>query len=70
MADGKQREAWNHTAHLLAMIDNRMTFGKRDTPSKPSDFHPFLQREKREEEDVLLPNPIGIHILKVFLPKE
>ena len=70
MADGKQREAWNHTAHLLAMIDNRMTFGKRDSSSKPSDFHPFLQRDKqRKKEDDLLPNPFGIHVLKVFLPK-
>jgi len=48
MADGKQREAWNHTAHLLAMLDNRLTFGKRDTASKPSDFHPFLLRENEK----------------------
>jgi hypothetical protein len=69
MADGKQREAWNHTAHLLAMLDNRLTFGKRDTSGKPSDFHPFLQREKRKKEETPLPNPLGIHVLKVFLPK-
>ena len=71
MADGKQREAWNHTAHLLAMIDNRMTFGKQDSSSKPSDFHPFLLREKRErEKEEMLPNSFGIHVLKVFLPKD
>jgi hypothetical protein len=69
MADGKQREAWNHTAHLLAMIDNRLTFDKRDKTSKPSDFHPFCLREQREKKDELLPNPLGIHVLKVFLPK-
>jgi len=51
------------------MIDNRMTFGKRDTSSKPSDFHPFLQREKRNKDDDVLPNPLGIHVLKIFLPK-
>jgi len=70
MVDGKQREAWNHTAHLLAMLDNRLTFGKRDRSSKPSDFHPFLLREQREKENELLPNPLGIHVLKIFLPKE
>ena len=70
MADGKQREAWNHTAHLLAMIDNRLSFGKRNSASKPSDFHPFLLREKRHKDDELLPNPLGIQVLKIFLPKE
>lgn len=64
MAEGKQREAWNHTSHLLAMLDNRLAFGKKE-PSKPADFHPFLIRKEKEES---IPNPLGIQILKIFLP--
>ena len=70
MADGKQREAWNHTAYVLAMLDNRLSLGKRDSSSKPADFHPYLLREKKLRDEELLPNPLGINILKVFLPKE
>jgi len=56
-------------AVTAANVGNRLTFGKHDRSSKPSDFHPFLLREKQQQEDDLLPNPLGIHVLKVFLPK-
>src|SRR5690606_22134162 len=46
MAEGKQSEAWNHTANLLA-THWRIAAGKRGRNIKPSQFHPFAKGLKR-----------------------
>jgi len=43
MAEGRRREAWNHTSQLLAMIYNM----HRDPKAKalePAEFHPYTER--------------------------
>lgn len=40
MVDGRKREAWNHTAQLLAMVYNAHRDGKRRA-MKPTEFHPM-----------------------------
>jgi hypothetical protein len=62
MAESKQREAWNHTAPLLSMVANVFGSGK----AKPSDFHPYFERDEKKEKSEL-PNPIGIEVLRVLL---
>jgi len=44
MAEGRRREAWDHTAHLLAMIRN-VNRGPSTPAAKPDDFHPLRQRQ-------------------------
>lgn len=40
MAEGRQREAWNHTAQLLALIYN-VNRDPKGSALKPVDFHPM-----------------------------
>lgn len=43
MAEGRQRDAWNHTAQVLAMLYN--AFRSRGSRALgPRDFHPFDRR--------------------------
>lgn len=65
MAEGRQRESWNHTAQILAMLYN----AHRDPKSramKPAEFHP-LARHTRQA-------PVGktkdLSILKRVFVKE
>jgi hypothetical protein len=46
MAEGKQKEAWNHTASLLAMLVNT-AFGKKGRPVEAGKFHPFEKQQPR-----------------------
>lgn len=43
MLDGRKREAWNHTAQLLAMTYNAHRDGKTRA-LKPAEFHPMTGR--------------------------
>lgn len=44
MAEGRRRETWNHTSHLLAFIHN---FGFRKVSWKdPKDFNPMAPKDK------------------------
>ena len=43
MLDGRKREAWNHTAQLLAMVYNAHRDGKTRAV-KPAEFHPMAGR--------------------------
>ena len=45
MAEGHKREAWNHTAELLAMIYNAHRDGKTRA-MKPAEFHPDDRKPK------------------------
>lgn len=41
MAEARQREAWNHTAALMAFAANLLRDPKKSAPVRPEDFHPF-----------------------------
>jgi hypothetical protein len=41
MAEGRQREAWNHTAALMALLANCHRDPKRSRAFRPDDFHPM-----------------------------
>jgi hypothetical protein len=43
MVDGRQRDQWNHTAQVLAMLYNAFRASKA-RPLAPSDFHPYLKK--------------------------
>ena len=43
MAEGKQREAWNHTSDLMAHLANLQRVEKSDAICERADFHPFLR---------------------------
>lgn len=43
MVEGRQRDQWAHTAHLLAMLYN--AFRGRGQPAlSPIDFHPLIKK--------------------------
>jgi hypothetical protein len=46
MADGKSRDAWNHTSALMALLAN-LHRSKGSRAYKPADFHPGM-RPRRE----------------------
>lgn len=43
MADGRQRDQWNHTAQLLAMLYSAFR-GKGQRTLGPADFHPLVKK--------------------------
>ncbi len=61
MAEGRQREAWNHTAALLALLANCHRDPRRSSAFTVTDFHPLA-------EPAALPPPADISVLKdVFI---
>jgi hypothetical protein len=47
MVDGRRRETWNHTAHLLAMLANcHRDEKRRKNPFLPGEFNPTIKRPK------------------------
>jgi hypothetical protein len=47
MTEARQREAWNHTSTLLAMLAN-VNRPKRMRAFKPDDFHPMTGRRNTD----------------------
>jgi hypothetical protein len=45
MAEGRRREEWAHTSHVLATLVNANPF-RKGTPLRPSDFDPFAKPAK------------------------
>ena len=45
MAEGHSRNAWNHTAQLLAMLYNAHR-GKGARAMKPAEFHPLAHNDQ------------------------
>jgi len=43
MAEGHSRDAWNHTAQLLAMVYNAHR-GKGARLMKPAEFNPLIEK--------------------------
>lgn len=60
MADGRCRQEWDHTASLLAAIAS--IFAKNGSTPKPSDFHPYLRRERKSEPI----KKVGVKFLKAL----
>ncbi|HEY1068411.1 MAG TPA: hypothetical protein VGE52_19970 [Pirellulales bacterium] len=58
MAEGRTREAWNHTSALLALLANIHRDPKKTSPFKPADFHPSVKRA------TAAPVKVGIRVLK------
>ena len=46
MAEGRSREAWNHTAAVLALLANCHRDPKKSKPFQPDDFNPHEQRKR------------------------
>jgi len=44
MAESRQREQWNHTASVLALLANCHRDPKRTRAFKPADFNPYEAR--------------------------
>lgn len=45
MAEARSREAWNHTACMMALLSNLHRDPKKQAPRKPSDFHPLEEKK-------------------------
>lgn len=41
MAEGAQRERWNHTAQIVCLLANVHRDPKKSSAYEPKDFHPF-----------------------------
>ena len=41
VAEARQRDLWNHTASVMALIANVNRDPKKSRPAKPNDFHPL-----------------------------
>ena len=46
MAQARQRDAWNHTAALLALLANVHRDPKKGRALKPGDFHPIQATQR------------------------
>jgi hypothetical protein len=63
MVEGRQRNQWNHTAQVLAMLYNTHRAPKARA-LKPADFHPLLDRKSP------VPKIQDLSILKQVFVKE
>lgn len=43
MTEARGREAWDHTAQLLALTFNIHRDPKKGRPTKPADWHPYMR---------------------------
>lgn len=48
MAEAVQFEKWNHTATLIATIENS-AFGKRGRRTRPQDRHPLIRQAPKRK---------------------
>ena len=46
MAEGRGREAWNHTAAVMAVLANLHRDPKKHGPYGAEDFHPYRGRSR------------------------
>jgi len=47
MVEGRQREAWNHTSHILATLLNVNRGSRHAKTFSPAELNPYLQSEAR-----------------------
>lgn len=46
MAEGRARENWTHTSHLLALVANVNRDPKKSRAFQPADFNPYARRDR------------------------
>jgi len=46
MVEGKQRNEWNHTSHILALVYNAFR-PPRTSALSPNDFNPFTKKQAK-----------------------
>jgi hypothetical protein len=70
MAEGREREAWDHTAKVCEVLAN--TF--RDPKAKAAnmrDFHPYEIRARlRKQKTQAKPKPLPVAVLKGFFVRD
>lgn len=59
MSEAKQTQYWNHTAAMLATIEN-CAMGKKGRPTQPRDRHPFAKRGKQKLTESALDKMVGL----------
>ncbi|HPC65344.1 MAG TPA: hypothetical protein P5175_06225 [Anaerohalosphaeraceae bacterium] len=64
MAEGHHRDAWQHTASVMALIANVNRDPKKTRAFKPSDFNPYVPKTSRP--DVIVVTKENISHLKHF----
>lgn len=64
MAEARSREAWAHTASMLAMLANANRDPKKGRPFKPADFSPYPRKAREGAEEPERPMRADIRILK------
>jgi len=65
MAEGRRRERWTHTSHLMALFANCHRDPKKGKPLAPRDFDPYARRSDRHADAI----PADISALKVFVAR-
>ena len=62
MAEGRAKDAWQHTSSLLALIANVNRDPKKTKAFKPSDFNPTLNQSSRP--DVIVVDKENVSLLR------
>ena len=62
MAEGRAKEAWDHTSVVLAMLANTHRDPKKGKAFEPDDFNPYS--EKTSRPDVIVVNKENVSLLK------
>ena len=68
MAEGRDRQCWNHTSQLLALIANANRDPKKGRAFRPSDFNPYARGKGRKGLPITKAN-IGV-LRQVFVKKK
>lgn len=66
MAEGKSKDAWQHTSAILALIANVNRDPKKTKLFKPSDFNPTLNQPSRPDGIVVDKENIAL-LKKMFV---
>ena len=67
MAEGRDRQCWNHTSQLLALIANANRDPKKSRVFRPADFNPYAKGAGHKGLPITKGN-IGI-LKRVFVKK-
>jgi hypothetical protein len=70
LAESRQRDQWNHTASLMALIANVNRDPKKGRLARPEDFHPLRNHRASTPTPTQHPPIADISILKsVFVDR-